>query len=109
MFKFVSFWAILVLGMSVGHAQELIADEFETYNQRAIEKIYDFLSYLPEIAAKKDKSVDEQQLAQKYISKALELFIGEGEEFEYEDQTGNKRIHEAVKMKTTSRGRANAP
>ena len=88
---------------------ELTDDERATIEQRVLEKIDDFISYLPEIAAKKNKSADEQQLAQKYISKALELFIGEGEDYEYEDQAGNKRMHEAVKMQTTSRGRANAP
>ena len=88
---------------------ELTDDERATIEQRVLEKIDDFISYLPEIAAKKNKSADEQQLAQKYISKALELFIGEGEDYESEDQTGNKRMHEAVKIQTISRGRANSP
>jgi len=108
MVKLTFILSILVLGVSVGHAQELTADKIETCKQRVIEKIDDFISYLPEIASK-NKSADEQKLAQKYINKALELFIGEGEDYEFEDQAGNKRMHEAVKMQTTSRGRANAP
>ena len=88
---------------------ELSDDERATIEQRVLEKIDDFISYLPEIAAKKNKSNDEQQLALKYIEKALDLFIGEGNDYEYEDQAGNKRMHEAVKMQTTSRGRANTP
>ena len=93
------------------HAQnyELSSDERETIEQRVIEKINDFLSYLPEIAAKGNKSQDEKQLALKYIDKTLELFIGEGNDYEYKDQTGQWRWHEAVKMQTTSRGRANRP
>ena len=39
----------------------------------------------------------------------MELFIGGGDDYEYMDQAGNLRIHEAVKMQTTSRGRANKP
>lgn len=109
MSKLTFIFAMLVLGMSIGHAQELTAEERETCEQRAIEKICDFISYLPEIAKKKNKSVDEHQLAQKYISKALELFVGEGEEYEYEDQAGNKRMHESVKIQTTCRGRTKSP
>lgn len=86
---------------------ELSADEMTTIEQRVLEKIDDFISYLPEIAAKKNKSEAERRLAQKYISKALELFIGNGEQYWYEDAAGNSRIHEPVKMQTTSRGRAN--
>lgn len=91
-------------------AQTILSEEDRIQiEQRVIEKIDDFISYLPEIAAKKNKSNDEQQLALKYITKALELFIGGGDDYEYMDQAGNLRIHEAVKMQTTSRGRANKP
>lgn len=91
-------------------AQEVLSNEERaTIEQRVLEKIDDFISYLPEIAAKKNKSYEEQQLALKYINKTLDLFIGEGNPYEYIDQAGNKRLHEAVKMQTTSRGRRNTP
>lgn len=95
-------------GMLDGYAQngyELSAGERATIEQRVIEKIDDFLSYLPDIAAKSNKSKEEKQLALKYIDETLELFIGEGNEYQYKDQAGNWRWHEAVKMQTTSRGR----
>lgn len=101
--------ALCLLGMNM-QAQTVLSDEERIeIEQRVLEKIDDFISYLPEIAAKKNKSYDEQQLALKYIEKALELFIGGGEDYEYMDQAGNQRMHEAVKMQTTSRGRANKP
>ena len=101
--------ALCFLGMNM-QAQTVLSDEDRiVIEQRVLEKIDDFISYLPEIAAKKNKSYDEQQLALKYIEKALELFIGCGEDYEYIDQAGNQRMHEAVKMQTTSRGRANKP
>ena len=89
--------------------QELTPEERETIEQRVIEKINDFLSYLPEIAAKSNKPLEERRLAQKYITKTLELFIGEGKNYQYQDQYGEWRWHEAVKMQTTSRGRVNRP
>lgn len=95
--------------LNVFAQNELSDDERVTIEQRVLEKIDDFISYLPEIAAKNNKSEDEKQLAQKYISKAFDLFIGEGKEYEYEDANGNKRTHAPVTMQTTSRGRANAP
>jgi len=97
------------LNMYAQSEHGLSQDERETIEQRVIEKINDFLSYLPEIAAKSNKPQDEKLLALKYIDKALELFIGEGNDYAYKDQAGNKRWHEAVKMQTTSRGRANRP
>lgn len=68
--------------LNVFAQNELSDDERVTIEQRVLEKIDDFISYLPEIAAKNNKSEDEKQLAQKYISKALDLFIGEGKEYE---------------------------
>ncbi len=98
-----------VLGLYAQNGYELSSDERETIEQRVIEKIDDFLSYLPEIAAKSNKSRAEKQLALKYIDKTLELFIGEGEDYQYRDQNKNWRWHEAVKMQTTSRGISNPP
>ena len=92
--------SMMALGISHGYAQELSWDEKETLRLRMEECVYDFLSYIPEIAGKKNKSYEEQQLAQKYITKALGLFIGRGEDYEYLDQAGNKRLHQAVKVQT---------
>lgn len=89
--------------------EELSADEMKTIEQRVLEKIEDFITYLPEIAAKKNKSEEERVLASKYISKALKLFIGEGEKYKYVDAEGREREHDPVTMQTTSRGRANSP
>ena len=102
---------VLMLGtfsMSL-HAERLSDEDRATLEQHALEKINDFISYLPEIAAKSNKSYEEKQLAQKYIAKTLELFIGEGNDYEYIDAAGNRRMHPAVTMQTTSRGFANPP
>ena len=40
----------------------------------------------------------------KYIDKALELFIGEGNDYQFQDQSGIWRRHNAVEIKTTRRG-----
>ena len=90
-------------------AQEITESEKATLEQRVKEQIDDFISYLPEIAGKSGKPYQEKVLAQKYIKSALELFIGKGEQYPYIDQNGNKRLHEAVKMQTTSRGVPNRP
>lgn len=90
-------------------AQEITESEKATLEQRVKEQIDDFISYLPEIAGKSGKPYKEKVLAQKYIKSALELFIGKGEQYPYIDQNGNKRLHEAVKMQTTSRGVPNRP
>lgn len=93
----------------IAQAQEMTANEKTTLEQRIREQIDDFISYLPEIAGKSGKPQDEKKLALKYINSALELFIGKGDQYSYIDQNGNKRLHEAVKMQTTSRGVANRP
>ena len=108
------FFTLLFMSMlgQVSIAQneyDLTPEQRETIEQRVREKINDFLSYLPEIAAKSDKSIEEKQLALKYIDKSLDLFIGEGKKYQYQDQTGIWRWHDAVKMQTTSRGRIQAP
>lgn len=97
------------LNIQAQSSEELSDADRETIEQRVIEKINDFLSYLPEIAAKTNKSSEERTLAKKYIGLTLELFIGEGEKYEYIDNYGNRLWHDPVKMQTTSRGRANKP
>lgn len=102
--------AFLFLGSISAPAQnELSDDERATIEQRVLEKIDDFVSYLPSIAAKGNKPEAEKQLALGYIAKALDLFIGEGNAYQYKDANGNLRTHEPVKMQTTSRGRRNLP
>lgn len=90
-------------------AQSITDKEREEIEQRIIEKINDFISYLPEIAAKSNRPMEERKLAQKYIEKTLDLFIGKGYDYMYIDQAGNKRNHDAVKMQTTSGGIPNPP
>ena len=101
--------ALLWLGTLGTQAQSISDNEREDIEQRIIEKINDFISYLPEIAAKSSRPMEERKLAQKYIEKALDLFIGMGYNYTYIDQAGNERIHDAVKMQTTSRGIPNPP
>ena len=93
----------------IAQEQEMTESEKATLEQRIREQIDDFISYLPDIAAKSNKPYQEKLLAQKYIKAALELFIGKGDSYPYIDQNGNSRTHEAVKMQTTSRGIANRP
>ena len=106
---FLAFFLIGNISVIAQNNFDLSADERETIEQRVIEKINDFLSYLPEIAAKSNKTQAEKQLALKYIDKTLELFIGEGNDYQFQDQSGIWRWHDAVKMQTTVRGRLRAP
>ena len=64
------------------NSEDLSDEERATLEQRVIEKINDFLSYLPEIAAKSNKSEEEKKLARKYIGLTLDLFIGEGKKYQ---------------------------
>ncbi len=100
---------LLCFGTLCIQAQSITDKEREVIEQRIIEKINDFISYLPEIAAKSSRPMEERKLAQKYIEKALDLFIGKGYDYMYIDQAGNERNHDAVKMQTTSRGIPNPP
>ena len=100
---------LLCLGTFDIQAQSITDEEREEIEQRIIEKINDFISYLPEIAAKSSRPIEERKLALKYIEKALDLFMGKGYDYTYIDQAGNKRNHDAVKMQTTTRGVPNPP
>ncbi|MCD8296973.1 MAG: hypothetical protein LUC88_05310, partial [Prevotella sp.] len=91
------------------HAQTLTDSDKKEIEQRIIEKVNDFVSYLPEIAAKSNKKKEERETASEYIAIALKLFIGEGEKYPYIDNAGNKRLHDEVTMQTTSRGKKNPP
>lgn len=100
---------LLCIGALCAQAQNLTDEEREVIEQRIKEKIDDFISYLPEIAAKSDRPMEEREYAQKYIGKALDLFMGKGYDYKYIDQDKNERMHDAVKMQTTSRGIPNPP
>lgn len=107
-------FAVILLFAHIPFAfsQELSESERKTLEQRIIEKINDFISYLPEIAAKSDKSYEEKRLALRYIDRTLDLFIGKGEDYQYIVTYNGRRYtrwHDAVKMQTTSRGIPNKP
>lgn len=107
---------VLLFLLSLGvHAQnshefeKLSEDDRVVLEHKAVEKINDFLSYIPEISAKGNKSDDEKKLAKKYIGLTLGLFIGGGERYQYQDNAGIWRWHDGVKVQTIARGRANTP
>ena len=98
-----------VQAQNLNTSVELSEDDHEVLEHKAVERINDFLSYLPEIAAKSNKSEDEKKLARKYIEHTLRLFIGGGERYQYQDNAGIWRWHDGVKVQTIARGRANTP
>ena len=81
-------FSINIQAQSYRNSEDLSDEERATLEQRVIEKINDFLSYLPEIAAKSNKSEEEKKLARKYIGLTLGLFIGGGERYPYTDNAG---------------------
>jgi len=84
----------------------MTADENSAIEIRAKEKIDDFLGYLGKIGSKQ-VSMERKTAA---IESALELFIGKGRSFDYEDDYGNMLKHKAVTMQTTNKyGRKYAP
>lgn len=87
----------------------LSVDERATLEQRALEKVNDFISYIPEIAAKSKKLENEKKLAKYYLGLTLDLFIGKGEKFQYQDNAGVCRWHDEVKIQTISRKKVKRP
>jgi len=70
------------------------------------QKIDDFLSYLSQIGSK-HVSDDRKN---KVVKGALDLFIGKGYKYYYEDEWGNKKEHAPVTMQTTNKyGRVYPP
>ena len=98
-----------VQAQNLNTSVELSEDERVALEQRAIGKIYDFLSYLPEIMAKSNKSVEEKKLAKRYIEHTLNLFIGGGKEYQFIDNLGVRRWHDKVIIQNISRGKARTP
>lgn len=88
---------------------ELSEDQKGEIEQAVRNKVNDFISYLPEIAATSKKSMEIRKEAKRYKALTLKLFIGEGEEYPYADARGNERMHAPVTMQTTSRGIINKP
>lgn len=87
----------------------LTAEQKGEIEQVVKNRVIDFISYLPEIAATTNKSAEKRRLAKRYKERALKLFIGQGNDYPYIDAHGNERMHDAVTMQTTSRGRKNKP
>lgn len=70
------------------------------------QKLDDFLSYLSQIGSKKVTNA----LKDSAIKGALDLFIGKGYSYIYEDDWGNQKTHNPVTMQTTNKsGRVYKP
>lgn len=74
-------------------AQGISSFDREIIEQRILERVNDFFSYIPEIAGKGAGTKDEIKLGKKYIVRALDLFLGEGNPFEYIDEKGMTKHH----------------
>lgn len=72
----------------------------------AKERIEEFNMYLNIIANKSGESETKKDIA---TTKALNLFIGKGDSYEYIDDCGNKRTHEPVKMQIYNQIRKSPP
>lgn len=83
-------------------AQEISSFDREIIEQRILEKVNDFISYIPEIAGKGTVAEEEKILGQKYIDKVLNLFLGGGKPFKYINENGITKRH-VVKI-TVSKG-----
>ncbi len=102
--------ASFVFNMFAGNNNIVLTDDQKgEIEQEVKNKVNNFISYLPDIAATSNKSAEKRRLAKRYKERALKLFIGQGEDYPYIDVQGNKRMHSAVTMQTTSRRRKNKP
>lgn len=88
-------------------SQELSHEEKETMKQRVVECYNDFLSYLPEIAAKTGQ--EERRIAAMYIEKALSLFVGNGYEYQCYDMLGDSINASAVRVSFISKDGVPSP
>lgn len=73
-------------------------DKKEMQN-KAKQRIDDFLNYLGAIGSKQVS----RQRKQASVESALDLFIGNGDPYTYEDDYGNRLQHAAVTMQTTNK------
>lgn len=88
------------------YSEELSEGDKKELEMKVKQKIDDFLSYLSQIGSKEvsDSLKDED------VKGALDLFIGKGYKYYYEDEWGNLKKHEAVTMQTTNKyGRVYRP
>ncbi len=79
---------LLCLNATGIQAQKISSFDREIIEQRILEKVNDFFAYIPEITGKGTGAKEEKQLGQKYIERALDLFLGEGKPFKYIDEKG---------------------
>lgn len=77
----------------------LTEDIVITFEIRAKQKVDDFLSYLSQIG-NKEVSESRKDVA---VKNALNLFIGKGRKFNYEDEWGNKKEHAPVMIQVTNK------
>lgn len=97
-----AFISILLFQQNIYSQQVVLSDEEkEELKLRVKQKIEDFQMYLGTIASKAGVSEANKDAA---TASALELFIGRGRPYEYEDEYGNIKKHEPVKMQTSGRG-----
>ncbi|MDE6653653.1 MAG: hypothetical protein K2K37_04625 [Muribaculaceae bacterium] len=106
--RIVFFLVFISYGYFYNIASESIKLSEKQRNEIANEVKYlitDFTSYLPEIAASSNKSIEKRKIAKRYKEKALKLFIGEGKPYPYLDINGNERMHAPVSIQITSDGK----
>ena len=96
---------LLVGAIQITYAQSLSNEEKQELQLRAKQKIEDFQGHLATIASR-NMSATNKNAARKA---ALDLFIGKGESYMFEDSYGNRLKHDAVKMQVSSKttGRIN--
>lgn len=94
-----------LLSLNVINIQGQMISAFDRgiIEQRILEKVNDFFSYLPEIAGKGNGSKEERALGNRYLDRTLNLFLGEGSTFGYLDENGHKRKG-VVKISISSGG-----
>jgi hypothetical protein len=85
-------------------AQEMTADEKKAFQVRAKEKIDEYQHYLSEIASKEVSN----DVKTGYVHQALNLFIGQGESYNYTDENGSSQMHAPVKTQISSLNRRNS-
>ena len=78
----------------------LTDEQKEEMKERIIQKLDDFQDELRIIAAGETRNVKNEAK-----DRALDLFIGEGEPYPYIDNYGNRKMHKAAQMQTSSRRR----
>jgi len=84
----------------------LTEEEVSTFETSVKHKLDDFLSYLSQIGSKQVGDMRKDAA----VKGALDLFIGKGYKYYYEDEWGNKKEHAPVTMQTTNKyGRTYPP